>query len=266
MKEGIFILGLIKRAALDAGEIMLSAGRYSGSAAGKSGDRNYVTEYDLKIQRFLRERLSEVCPEAAFKAEEEGADRVSGRLEWIVDPIDGTSNFIHGTLCSAVSIALCGNGAPLYGAVFNPYSGELFSAARGEGAFLGEERISVSRRSYDRALISFGTTPYTRAKAELTFRILRLAYAQSLDIRRSGSAALDLCFLAAGRTDGFFEISLSPWDYAAGALLITEAGGRITDFSGNAPDLDSPDSIVAGNAEVYAQLLSYISQAAEAEK
>ena len=238
-----------------AGEIVLSAETYCGDGIQKSGDGNYVTEYDVRVQNCLRGALASICPGAAFCGEENG-EQGEGELVWIVDPIDGTSNFIHGTGMCAVSVALsrpAENRTELV-ALFNPYTDELYTASRGGGAFLNGKRLAVSARDYEHALIGFGTTPYDRAFAGATFALVSNAFARALDVRRSGSAALDLAYVAAGRLDGFFEMTLQPWDYAAGALLVAEAGGTVTRFRGAPPDLKRPSSILAGNGEVYAAL------------
>lgn len=247
-----------------AGEIILSAECYRGDGMQKSGDRNYVTEYDIRVQNHLHEALTRICPEAAFCGEENG-EQGEGELAWIVDPIDGTSNFIHGTGMSAVSVALArpAENEPLLAVVYCPYTDEMFTALRGGGAFLNGQRITVSTHDYAHALIAFGTTPYDRSRAEATFALLAAAFQESLDIRRSGSAALDLAYVAAGRMDGFFEMTLQPWDYAAGALLITEAGGIITRFCGESPDYRRPSSILTGNPNVYPVLAKLAAPYAE---
>lgn len=249
------MLDKICAAARSAGEIVLSAETYRGEGMQKNGDGNYVTEYDVRVQRYLRGALAEICPGAAFCGEENG-EQGEGALTWIVDPIDGTSNFIHGTGMCAVSVALSKpdeNRSEL-AVIYNPYTDELYTAALGGGAFLNGKRLAVSARGYEHALIGFGTTPYDRAFAGATFALASKAFARALDVRRSGSAALDLAYLAAGRLDGFFEMTLQPWDYAAGALLVAEAGGMVTRFCGAPPDLRRPSSILAGNGEVYAAL------------
>ena len=238
-----------------AGEIVLSAETYRGDGMRKSGDGNYVTEYDVRVQACLRDALAGICPEAAFCGEENG-EQGEGALTWIVDPIDGTSNFIHGTGMCAVSVALSRPAVNVseLAAVYNPYTDEMYAASRGGGAFLNGKRLTVSARDYEHALIGFGTTPYDRALAGATFALASKAFSQALDVRRSGSAALDLAYLAAGRLDGFFEMTLQPWDYAAGALLVAEAGGIVTRFCGAPLDLRRPSSVLAGNGEVYAAL------------
>ncbi len=246
------LLEPVCEAVREAGAIIRGAACYQGDGMQTSGDRNYVTEYDIRVQNHLHEALTRICPEAAFCGEENG-EQGDGELAWIVDPIDGTSNFIHGTGMSAVSVALArpAENEPLLAVIYCPYTDEMFTALRGGGAFLNGRRIHVSTHDYAHALIAFGTTPYERSRAEATFALLAAVYRDSLDIRRSGSAALDLAYVAAGRLDGFFEMTLQPWDFAAGALLITEAGGTITRFCGETPDFRRPSSILTGNPTVY---------------
>lgn len=247
-------LSSVAEAAREAGAIMLSAGAAHPKA--KSGEGNFVTEYDVAIQKRLRVSLGALCPCSFLGEEDDGSASDAAGLTWVVDPIDGTSNFMHGMLASCVSVALtdASENIPLLAAVYNPFSGELFTAERGRGAFLNGERLRVSSRGYGSALISFGTTPYNRAAADTTFELAKRAFMRSLDVRRSGSAALDLAFLAAGRTDGFFELRLQPWDYAAGRLLIEEAGGVVTTFDGEPLNLAAPSSVLAGSEEVYREL------------
>lgn len=246
------MLDQICEAVREAGAIILSAETYRGDGMQKSGDHNYVTEYDLKVQKYLRGALGEICPEAAFCGEEDG-EQGRGELAWVVDPIDGTSNFIHGTGMSCVSVALTRfyEDLPVKAAIFNPYTNELFTAERGKGAFCNGKRLHVSDHDYDHALISFGSTPYDRSMAAPTLEMLHDVFMGALDIRRTGSAALDLAYLAAGRSDGFFEMRLQPWDYAAGELMIEEAGGIITRFNGLRPSLTTPSSILAGTSSTY---------------
>ncbi|MBR5519388.1 MAG: inositol monophosphatase [Clostridia bacterium] len=238
-----------------AGEIILSA-HYSGDGMTKSGDRNYVTEYDVRVQNTLQKALAEIAPDVSFCGEESDAQTV-GKKMWIVDPIDGTSNFIHDLRSSAISVALADSeeNAVELAVIYNPYFDEMFAAERGKGATCNGVPIHVSDHDYPHALIGFGTTPYDRALAHATFEMVEAAYIESLDMRRSGSAAIDLAHIAMGRIDGFFEFRLQPWDYAAGALLITEAGGIISRFDGQPLDLLRPSSVLTGNPQVYADLM-----------
>ena len=238
-----------------AGKIMLEAKRYAGDGMAKSGDRNYVTEYDVRVQNALQISLGKIAPEAGFYGEENDAQNVKETM-WIVDPIDGTSNFIHDLRMSAISVAFADSAANRVdlAVIYHPYTDELFAAERGKGAFCNGTPIRISDRDYDHALIGFGTTPYDRELSHATFSLLETVYTESLDIRRSGSAAIDLAYLAIGRIDGFLEMRLQPWDYAAGALLIEEAGGVISRFNGEAVDLVCASSVLAGNPQVYARL------------
>ncbi|MBR0144206.1 MAG: inositol monophosphatase [Clostridia bacterium] len=238
-----------------AGEIMLSA-HGSGRVFTKPGDANYVTEYDIRVQRFLREELSRLLPEADFIGEEDEEKHGSESLRWIVDPIDGTTNFMHGLLESSVSAALCEGGDTLLGAVYQPYRDEFFFAEKGKGASLNREAIRVSGHAPEGALFTFGTTPYDRSSAGKTFRLLEAVFPFVADLRRSGSAAQDMAYVAAGRTDGFFEYRLSPWDFAAGKLLVTEAGGLASDLSGKALDVRAPSAVLCGGKELVERFLA----------
>ncbi|MBO4406862.1 MAG: inositol monophosphatase [Clostridia bacterium] len=239
----------------EAGGMMLAA-HGPGRVAAKPGDANYVTEYDLRIQAFLREGLEKLLPEADFIGEEDEEKHGSDSLRWIVDPIDGTTNFMHGLKESCVSVALCEGGGTLLGAVLQPYRDEFFFAERGRGAFLNGEPLRVSDHAPEGALLTFGTTPYQRAGARLTFGILEEAFHFVADLRRSGSAAQDMAYVAAGRTDGFFECRLSPWDFAAGKLLVTEAGGVALDLAGKDLDVRAPSAVFCGGKALVERLLA----------
>ncbi len=250
----------ICRTALAAGEIISQTEAASVAVTQKSGTANYVTECDIKVQAFIFERLSAFAPEIGFFGEEDAAEKSHSRYTFIVDPIDGTSNYMFGLKLSTVSIALCdlAENQTLAGAIYCPYTGDLFSAIKGGGAFLNGDPMQVSDNGLEHSLAAFGSTPYNRANAKMHMNILADVFAASADVRNLGSAALHLAYLAAGKFAGFYETTLSPWDYAAGALLITEAGGKISNFDGDPPSLDRPDSIVAGNAAAYPRMLEII--------
>lgn len=220
--------------AREAGELALRR-RTEGVAiaATKSALADIVTEADREVEELIRRRLAEARPDDGFLGEESGAQRGSGDVTWVVDPIDGTVNYAYGIPAYAVSIAaVAGEPVPgkweaLAGAVFNPASGELFRAARGEGAWLGEQRLVVNAEpSPAGALIAtgFGYRAETHAgDLDRLARVMPIAR----DVRRIGAASLDFAFVAAGRFDAYFERGLAPWDHAAGALLVTEAGGLV---------------------------------------
>jgi myo-inositol-1(or 4)-monophosphatase len=236
-------------AARAAGEILLGhLGRLDPARIGrKSSPRDLVTEADLASERLIVEILRRELPGHAIESEEEVKDAGSACPRWFVDPLDGTVNFVHALPCFAVSLGLFAAGEPEVAVVHAPRLGETFHAVRGGGAFLGEERISVSDcRQLSEAILATGF-PYRRA--ELVPNNLANFAALFLDVRdlrRMGSAALDLAYVAAGRMDGFWELHLSPHDVAAGGLLVREAGGLVTDFDGGEDWLRGGHIVAAG--------------------
>ena len=214
----------------EAGKMMLDADRSRMKIDEKEGFANYVTAYDHAVQEKLREALYVLMPEAVFVGEEEDAHaKIQEGYSFIVDPIDGTNNFIADLRCSSVSVGLLKDAEPYAGLVYNPYEDELFTALKGEGAFLNGERIHVAPRPMEESIVLFGTAPYydVRPKTEGAFSYF---LEHALDLRRFGSAAYDLCLIACGRAQMFFEYILQPWDYAAGVLILEEAGGKVTDM------------------------------------
>ena len=230
-----------------------------GEIHSKEGHSNFVTDMDVSIQNELMDKLQEVLPQASFIAEEKVNGEVKG-YTWIIDPIDGTQNFINGYQHSAISVALALEGEGLLGVVYDPYLREMFWAARGQGAYVNERPIRVSARPLETSLVVLGTSPYRRDLAEQTFRAAEKIFLSCGDIRRSGSAALDLCYLAAGRCEGFFEMVLSPWDYAAGAVLIREAGGSIDAIAPDTWGFRAPIGIVAGSPAVFQPVKSIVDE------
>ncbi len=214
----------------------------------KAGHANFVTDYDRKVQERLRRGLREILPDAHFIGEEGTTQEFSPRGKFfIVDPIDGTTNFIKDFHASTISVALVVDGAAEFGAIYNPYLDEMFTAVRGQGAICNGRRIHVSSEPLENGLVLFGTSPYNEELSERSFKLAYAYFRKAIDVRRTGSAALDLCFVAAGRAELFFELSLSPWDYAAGALIVEEAGGIVTDIDGHALGFDRKSSVLARN-------------------
>ena len=232
----------------EAGEIVLSAHDIAAHTHEKSSAADLVTEYDLAVENFLKEKLPPLVPGAIFYGEEEqeNADPATG-WAFIVDPIDGTTNFVRGLRQSAVSVALAKDGVIEYGVVLDPYKAELFSARRGGGAFLNGSLIHVSDRPLSQGVFGMGTAIYRREYIAPTMRLTEQLFRRSCDFRRMGAAALDLCNVACGRTELFFEFSLCPWDYAAGSLLVTEAGGVISTLDGQPLAFDRRCSCWASN-------------------
>lgn len=241
-------------AALDA---VRQAGRVvrEGFAAAKTvrfkGPIDLVTETDLAVEALLRERLAAVVPEADFYGEESAQGGVPQGPCWIVDPVDGTTNYAHGLQHVAVSVALWQEGRPVFGAVHLPVLDELFWAVAGGGAYLGERRLAVSpEERLERSLVATGF-PYTvTERAHELAGILARVLPRCQGIRRLGSAATDLAYVAAGRFEGFYEAGLKPWDVAAGWLLVEEAGGRVSDALG-APYSWAAPWIVATNGRIH---------------
>ena len=194
----------------------------------KEGHANFVTNIDREVEEYLQQALLSLVPGSQIIGEEKENGALTDAPTWIVDPVDGTTNLIHDYRCSAVSIALCENRSPVAGLIWQPYTQEMFYAEAGRSASLNGKEIHVSETPFDKALIAVGTAPYHAELAEKSME-LALAFLHSCaDIRRSGSAAVDLAYLAAGRLDAFFELNLKPWDYAAGSLIVREAGGVVT--------------------------------------
>lgn len=226
----------------------------------KKSEKNYVTEIDIRVQNELCEALLKILPDSNIIAEESEHNLYNlEKPTWVLDPVDGTTNLIHDLRHSAVSLALYIDGKSQYAYIYNPYLDEMFYCKKGHGAWLNDKRINVtaSRRFAD-CLVAFGTTPYDRREAGRTFEIVQQVFMQSREIRRTGSAALDLAYVAAGRFDAFFEKQLQPWDYAAGLLLLTEAGGAYSNWQGEHFEKLEPNGIVAANPYVHEILLSIV--------
>ncbi|NMG48590.1 inositol monophosphatase [Azoarcus communis] len=219
---------------------------------------DFVTEVDRAAEKAIIEVLQEAYPGYGILAEESGESGADSEFVWIIDPLDGTTNFIHGFPQYAISIALAKNGVPEHGLVYDPIRNEMFTASRGGGAYLNDRRIRVSRRvRLSDALLGTGF-PYRQFdNVDAYLGMFRELTQKSAGIRRPGAAALDLAYVATGRLDGFWEIGLAPWDMAAGVLMIQEAGGLVSDLAGEANYLTT-GNVVAGTPKVFGQLLPII--------
>ena len=220
----------------------------------KEGSSNFVTAYDVKVQEFLKSRLGELFPDAQFFAEEDGESRrqLESGYTFIIDPIDGTTNFMCGYDTSAVSVALLLDGEPIFGGILDPYREEYYSAIKGQGAFCNGKSIRVSTRPVTRGIVGIGAAPYNKdTLASSMIAMTGELFLKFADFRRSGSAALDICHVACGRLDAFCEPRLSPWDFAAGLLILREAGGMAGNFAGKPLDLSAPSSCVFGSLVSY---------------
>lgn len=242
------LLNEIIDVAKQCGDIIKNADRNNIGISDKAGKANFVTKYDCRVQKYAQEKLEEILPMAGFLGEEDDTEvDTSKEYIFVVDPIDGTTNFIKDYKASCVSIGLIKNGKRYMGVVYNPYLNETFYAVKGEGAYLDGERIHVSSEDLSNGIVLFGSSPYNTELAKISFEKAYEYFTQSLDIRRSGSAALDLCSVATGRAELFFEMLLSPWDFAAGALIIEEAGGKVTTVEGEELPCFSKSSVLAQN-------------------
>lgn len=241
-----------------AGRIVADGFRAAAGATFKSSAVDPVTEYDRAAEDAIRALLADHRPADSILGEEGGGSGWDTGRVWIVDPLDGTVNFVHGVPQVAVSVALWDGGRPLVGVVRDAIGGEVFSAVAGEGAWLDSEPIRVSPTTdLVRALVGTGF-PYDRREraaelAEVVGRVL----AEAQGIRRIGSAALDLCWVATGRFDAYWEYRLKPWDTAAGQLIVTEAGGIVTDLDG-APYLPDAPGILATNSRLHSRMLEVL--------
>ena len=219
---------------------------------------DFVSDVDRQAEQAIIETIKSSFPDHAIKAEENGELDGDPDFQWIIDPLDGTTNFLHGFPQFAVSIAFKQNGRLSQAVIFNPVNQELFTASRGEGAMLNDRRIRVSnRRGLEGALLGTGFPFKDQQHLDTYLATFKALFPMTAGIRRPGSAALDLAFVAAGRLDGFWEIGLNDWDMAAGALLVREAGGLVGDFGGG-DDYLKTGNVVAGNARVFKEILQHI--------
>ncbi len=255
------MLNIAVKAARRAGDIIVQASRNLDLLnITKKSHSDFVSEVDRAAEDVIIRILRESYPDHAILAEESGAsgDAQNAEYQWIIDPLDGTTNFLHGFPQYSVSIALRHKGILSKAVVYNPTNNELFTASRGGGAYLNNQRLRVSKRiRLEDCLIGTGIPFRDFTHMDAYLNIFRDVIPRVAGIRRPGSAALDLSYVAAGRYDGFWEIGLAPWDMAAGALMIQEAGGLVGDLEGDDTYLES-GQILAGNPKIFSQLLQVI--------
>ena len=249
------MLNIALRAARKGGELIIrQVNQLQGLEIAEKGRNDYVSQVDLMTERAIIDVIHNSYPDHAILAEESGAQG-DNEYQWIIDPLDGTTNFLHGFPVFAVSIAIAHRGRMEHAVVYDPMRQEIFTASNGEGAHLDGRRIRVSKRiKLEGTLIGTGF-PYREDSPWLDeyMSMLRAVIKETAGVRRPGSAALDLCYVAAGRLDGFWELGLNKWDIAAGSLIIREAGGRISDFRGTDDYLES-GNVVAGSPKIYGAL------------
>lgn len=253
------LLKEIKQIVNNCGKIMLDVQKKYLKVQKKEGNNNIVTFYDKYIQSILQEKLTELIPNSIFFGEENDdyiRNFEKDKYVFIVDPIDGTTNFSRELKMSAISIALLKNEQPILAVCYNPYMQELYTAIKGSGAFLNDERIHVSNKKLQDGILLAGCAPYYNELRKKSFDILNKLSLIASDYRRYGSAVIELCNIASGKAEVYFELKLMPWDYAAASLIIQEAGGKITTISGGKIQYKNPTSIIASNgAEDYIKYL-----------
>ena len=256
------MLNIAIRAARHAGDfIVRKINKLPELQVEVKAQNDYVSEVDREAEARIIADLLKAYPRHGILAEESGETIGTEEFRWIIDPLDGTTNYLHGFPHYAVSIACEHQGRLTHAVVYDPFKQELFCASRGDGATLNNRRIRVSKiRSAESALIATGFPFRHPDRADDFLRIFAAFLSSVTDMRRAGSAALDLAYVAAGRLDGFWESGLQAWDLAAGALLVREAGGLVTDYAGEEKFIDKGE-IVAGNPKIIAEMLRTIRNA-----
>ena len=253
------MLNIAVRAAHAAGDhIVKCMDRIEGITIDSKGRNDFVSEVDHQSESIIIDTIHKSYPGHAILAEERG-QQGDNEYQWVIDPLDGTTNFLHGFPQFAVSIALLHRGIPDQGVVYDPLRQELFTASKGAGAYLNRKRIRVSKRkSLQGALLGTGFPFGDNRHLDYFIATYRALFPLVAGIRRAGAASLDLAYVACGRLDGFWEIGLQPWDIAAGDLLIHEAGGVVSNIEGKPGHLDSGD-ILAGPLPLHKQMLDTLS-------
>jgi myo-inositol-1(or 4)-monophosphatase len=243
------------RAARAAGAIILRyLNRVDSLKVEEKARMDFATEVDRLAEAEITRELRRAYPDHAILAEESGASGKSDKV-WVIDPLDGTHNYLRGFPHFCVSIGFLDHGDPVHGVIYDPLRDELFTASKGDGAFLNDRRMRVTRReTLAGALVCTGLPYRQRGRLDTQLAMLRALLAEAEDLRRTGSASLDLAYVAAGRLDGFFEIGLKPWDMVAGCLLVREAGGHFADFSGRA-GIPANGNLIAANHLLVAAMV-----------
>lgn len=224
------------------------------------GAADYATEIDFKVQQFIEKELKDAYPEIQFMGEEKSNEEVDlNKRFWVLDPVDGTTNLVHDYKEVSISLALFDKKEGVLGVVYQPYTDELYTAQKGKGAYLNGNKIHVSKvKTMSKSLISFGASPYYKELAEENFEVFKEIFLRCEDFRRTGSAAMELAYVASGRVEAFFEKRLKLWDYAAGIILLKEAGGKVTDYKGKELELEICSDVVATNGRVHGELLEVL--------
>ncbi len=253
------MLQLAVDAALEAGKFLkMNIGKIKQIEHKQGEERNLVTEIDKKTEQLIIEKIRKRYPQHNFLGEESGSHKVSSDYKWIIDPLDGTTNFTHGLHIYCTSIALEHQGEIVLGVIYDPSFGELFTAEKGKGAYLNNRRIHVSQATrLMESLIVTGFPYDIKDNPDNAVQHFTAFLMESQAVRRLGSAALDLSYVACGRFDGFWEVTLNPWDMAAGVLFVEEAGGKVTNFKGFPTDIYTPN-VLASNGLIHEQMVDVL--------
>lgn len=254
-------LDVARTAVSAAGKILMkNLGTLTRSDIDEKGMNDFVTRVDTESENAIIDVLQKHTPDFDILTEETPPDDPRGSCRWIIDPLDGTTNYIHSFPCFAVSIALQKEGSMVIGVVFDPLRAELFTAEKGKGAFLNGSTINVSTRStLADSFLATGFPFREHERIDPYLKVFREMFLTTSGVRRAGSAVLDLAYTACGRFDGFWEMGLSPWDVAAGSLLIAEAGGTVSDWDGG-DDFLFGKTIVGSNGHIHREMLAIISR------
>jgi myo-inositol-1(or 4)-monophosphatase len=249
------VVNVMVKAARLAGTVMLRhMSKLSSLNIVEKSPQDYASEVDAAAEKEIIKELRKAYPDIAILAEESGA-MGKGRQTFVIDPLDGTSNYLRGFPHFCVSIALVENGEPTDGVIFDPLRNELFTASRGSGITLNDKKMRINhRKELAGSMLITGFPPRERARLPAHLQAINELLQSAEDIRRTGSAALDLAYVACGRADGYFEAGVKAWDVAAGILMVREAGGRVCDFKGRSDKLLDAGNIIAGNLKVSSAL------------
>lgn len=253
------LVNIATTAALEAGKIITrSLDKLKDIQVTEKQKNDFVSEVDIAAEQTIIAVIRKAHPDHAILAEESGSQKTDSDTTWIIDPLDGTRNFLHGFPHFAVSIAVQRNNRVEHGVIYDPIRQELFIASNGKGARMNDQRIRAgSRKTLDESLLATGFPFRDKDLFDNYMKTFKPLFLTASGIRRAGSAALDLAYVAAGRVDGFWEFKLQPWDMAAGALIIREAGGLVGDFSGSENFLKT-GNIIAGNPKIFKAMLKII--------
>jgi myo-inositol-1(or 4)-monophosphatase len=244
MQELQTILKKVKKIVLKASKIAV---KRDFNVDEKGSEVNVVTTTDLNVQKFLVERLKKIMPQAGFICEEEHLFEGNNEYLWVIDPIDGTFNHVKGIPQVAISVGLVKNKEPVLGVVYNPFSKDMYWALKGFGAYRNGTKIGVSKASFSKGLLCTAMSLYNKTYAKVCSDIIYDAYMQCNDVRRFGTCALELCYMAEGQTDLYFEIRVFPWDYAGAFAILKEAGGVLYALNLQEPTFDCPTPLIGAN-------------------